>query len=447
MRRLILLTTIGIILGTSVLAQAVIPDTQASLGLRTGVSILSGDGTELSDPGVSAAFSFGYNFTRNLSFQFSAGYLTVKGDVHGRPYETKMIPLEISQMASLWPDGPVNPYLSAGIGAPYWWPSEQGSDTGKWDSIFTGRVGLQIPVSAKVCLDVGFKGSQYLTDGLDDVWSGSDNDFTSEGFIGLVYFIGAERDADGDGIPDRVDADPLRPEDFDGFQDEDGIPEYDNDGDGIPDDRDKAPNEPEDFDGFQDWDGVPDPDNDGDGIPDVRDKAPNDPEDLDGFQDQDGVPDPDNDGDGIPDDRDKCPDEPETFNDYQDEDGCPDEKPKPPEIKKKEKIILKGVNFESGSAKLTTGSYAVLDKVAKSLLAYPDIEIEIQGHTDSIGSRAINKRLSQKRAEAVVSYLVGRGVSPKRMRAVGYGEENPVADNKTIEGRAQNRRVEILRTK
>ena len=98
-------------------------------------------------------------------------------------------------------------------------------------------------------------------------------------------------DSDGDGIPDDVDQCPDMPEDKDGFQDEDGCPDFDNDNDGIYDAQDKCPNDPEDFDGFQDEDGCPDLDNDGDGIPDKLDKCPNTPEDIDGYQDDDGCPD------------------------------------------------------------------------------------------------------------------------------------------------------------
>ncbi len=102
---------------------------------------------------------------------------------------------------------------------------------------------------------------------------------------------GTRLDSDGDGIPDDVDQCPDVPEDKDGFQDEDGCPDYDNDNDGIFDAQDQCPNEPEDYDGFQDEDGCPDLDNDGDGIPDKLDKCPNTPEDIDGYQDDDGCPD------------------------------------------------------------------------------------------------------------------------------------------------------------
>ena len=122
-------------------------------------------------------------------------------------------------------------------------------------------------------------------------------------FLGFIFepSIG---DRDGDGIKDDVDKCPDDPEDFDGFQDEDGCPDPDNDNDGIPDVDDRCPNVPEDRDGDQDEDGCPegsDGDRDGDGIPDRSDKCPDQPEDRDGFQDADGCPDPDNDKDGIPD--------------------------------------------------------------------------------------------------------------------------------------------------
>lgn len=143
--------------------------------------------------------------------------------------------------------------------------------------------------------------------------------------ISYPLFLGT-RDRDGDGIPDKRDGCVNRPEDRDGFQDEDGCPDYDNDGDGIPDREDLAPNEPEDYDGFEDQDGIPDLDNDGDGIPDTRDACPNEAEDYNGFLDKDGCPDGvhDLDGDGIPDSKDICPKEAEDLDGFEDEDGCPD---------------------------------------------------------------------------------------------------------------------------
>jgi len=214
----------------------------------------------------------------------------------------------------------------------------------------------------------------------------------------------------------------------------------DRDGDGILDDIDQCPDVAEDRDGFEDEDGCPDFDNDGDGISDNNDQCPDDPEDLDGFQDEDGCPDKDNDMDGILDPQDNCPNNPETVNGYKDQDGCPDEKPK--EIK--QSFILKGVNFKTASAELLEESYYVLENVFNSLEAYPNIRVEIAGHTDSQGSDSYNLALSRDRARSVMSYLVMRGIAQERLEANGYGETRPLADNNTEEGRYLNRRVEVV---
>nr|MBN1165362.1 OmpA family protein [Candidatus Krumholzibacteriota bacterium] len=157
------------------------------------------------------------------------------------------------------------------------------------------------------------------------------------------------------------------------------------------------------------------------------------------FQDEDGCPDLDNDLDGILDADDQCPNEPETFNGYMDEDGCPDERPL------EEKFILRGVTFESGSASLTPDSYAILDRVVKSLMAYPEVRIEIRGYTDSVGSWESNLRLSQRRADAVKQYLINSGIMADRILSRGYGEADPIAPNTTAAGRAENRRIEFHR--
>ncbi len=251
------------------------------------------------------------------------------------------------------------------------------------------------------------------------------------------------KDRDGDGLTDDIDQCPDDPEDKDGFQDEDGCPDPDNDQDGIPDVRDKCPDDPEDADGFEDEDGCPDPDNDRDGIPDVRDKCPNEPEDPDGFQDDDGCPDPDNDQDGIPDVRDKCPNDPETINGFEDEDGCPDKQPLA-KVEGGKIVILQKVYFDTAKARIQERSYPVLLEVARVLKENPDIiKLRIEGYTDSRGSAAYNRRLSQRRAEAVRKFLIQQGIDPKRLVAKGYGEDKPIASNDTPEGRAQNRRVEF----
>jgi outer membrane protein OmpA-like peptidoglycan-associated protein len=290
--------------------------------------------------------------------------------------------------------------------------------------------------------------------------------------IGWAGYV-IPQDADEDGIRDGEDRCPNDPEDLDGFEDADGCPDNDNDRDGVVDLKDKCPNDAEDLDGFDDEDGCPDYDNDKDLVPDTSDQCPQVPEDLDDFEDKDGCPDPDNDQDGIPDSADHCLTMPEDKDGFQDNDGCPDTdndldgvpdsidrcpdvqgdadnngcpkgKAKAKEIQRG-RVILRGVNFMSGSAVLTGDSYVILDRVYESLVEWPEIKIEIRGHTDAVGNALSNKRLSRKRAETVRDYLISKGVSPDRLLADGMGEDEPIAENSTAEGRAMNRRVEMHR--
>ncbi|MDB4963710.1 MAG: OmpA/MotB domain protein [Myxococcales bacterium] len=260
-----------------------------------------------------------------------------------------------------------------------------------------------------------------------------------------------DNDPDKDGIIGDADKCPQEPEDMDGFEDDNGCPDADNDADGIADAADKCPMEPEDKDAFQDEDGCPDPDNDGDGVPDAADKCAMEPEDKDNFEDDDGCPDPDNDGDGVPDAQDKCASDPETKNGYQDEDGCPDEIPA--KIKAFTGVI-QGINFRTNTADLSPISFRTLDKAVAVLVEFPELRLEVQGHTDDQpikkgGKFADNLELSKARAEAVREYFIKKGVAENRLTATGFGDSAPVESPTGLKGgklnaaRAKNRRVEF----
>ncbi|HTV18442.1 MAG TPA: OmpA family protein [Polyangiaceae bacterium] len=107
-------------------------------------------------------------------------------------------------------------------------------------------------------------------------------------------------------------------------------------------------------------------------------------------------------------------------------------------------ISLSGVLFETGGNQLSAPAQSKLDTVAQALAAYPDRNIVIEGHTDAKGSDTTNQELSQRRADAVRTYLEARGVPAERMRSIGRGESDPIASNDTAEGRANNRRVEVI---
>ena len=110
------------------------------------------------------------------------------------------------------------------------------------------------------------------------------------------------------------------------------------------------------------------------------------------------------------------------------------------------RVTLRGVNFELGKAVLLPISREILQDVAQSLVANPTVTVEVAGHTDSTGSRAVNERLSLARAESVKAFLIENGVAADRMEVRGYASTQPVASNKTVSGRAENRRVELRRT-
>ncbi len=237
------------------------------------------------------------------------------------------------------------------------------------------------------------------------------------------------KDSDGDGIPDDIDRCPLDPEDFDGFQDEDGCPDPDNDGDGIVDKLDACPNTP----GPLSNRGCPVMDRDGDGIPDDQDKCPDQP----GPKENGGCPDADRDGDGVPDRLDKCPDQPGPA-----PDGCP-KKYTLVEVKKDRIVIKQQVHFQSARWKILPDSYRLLDQVVQVLRDYPKMRVAVEGHTDSIGGEASNMKLSQARAESVRAYIVDKGIDADRLEAVGYGLTKPIASNKSEKGRSLNRRTEF----
>jgi OOP family OmpA-OmpF porin len=249
-------------------------------------------------------------------------------------------------------------------------------------------------------------------------------------------------DRDGDGIIDEQDRCPDEPEDIDGNEDADGCPESeDTDHDGLDDIRDTCPLEPEDMDGFADEDGCPEPDNDLDRVIDGGDNCPTDPEDRDGFQDDDGCPEADNDVDTFPDVTDACPNEPGIA----EENGCP-RVYQDVEVTSEGIVIHQQIFFETNRAVIRPESFAILDTVARVMADFPDISIEVQGHTDSRGSDRSNLRLSEARAASVREYLTRAGVAASRLTSHGYGEAVPIESNSTPEGRAANRRVEFHRT-
>jgi outer membrane protein OmpA-like peptidoglycan-associated protein len=224
-------------------------------------------------------------------------------------------------------------------------------------------------------------------------------------------------DSDSDGINDNNDKCPT----VAGIAKYDGCPIPDTDKDGVNDEEDKCPSEA----GLVKYSGCPIPDTDKDGINDEEDKCPT----VAGLAKYAGCPVPDTDADSINDEEDKCP----TIAGVRENGGCP----------AIPKFNAADIQFITGSAKPTSKAVKELGDMLDYLNKYPEIKLTIEGHTDDVGKPESNQSLSQKRAEAVKAAIVKKGISEDRITAVGFGMDQPIADNKTAAGKAKNRRVEF----
>lgn len=205
------------------------------------------------------------------------------------------------------------------------------------------------------------------------------------------------------------------------------IEKTDRDGDGVPDLEDRCPDTP----GRPELHGCPD--TDGDGIPDPDDACPDEP----GPAENRGCPDRDADGDGVPDRLDRCPDVRGVP-----PDGCPRTYTLV-EVKRERIEIKQQVHFATAKSTVLPDSFPLLDQVTQVLGDYPGMRLAIEGHTDAVGGEAANRKLSQRRADAVRDYLVAKGVAASRLETAGFGPTRPVASNGTARGRALNRRTEF----
>jgi outer membrane protein OmpA-like peptidoglycan-associated protein len=275
-----------------------------------------------------------------------------------------------------------------------------------------------VPDAQDLCPTVaGIAGLNGCPDGDGD--GITDGDDACPTIAGTLAFQGCP-DTDGDGIADPDDECPEEA----GDAANNGCPVEDADGDGVPDAEDLCPNAA----GSVATGGCPD--RDGDGIADKDDKCP----DEAGTVSAGGCPDAD--GDGVVDSADKCPDSAGTSANN----GCP-------EITKEDKetldLAVQAVQFETGRATLKLTSNSILDQIVDMMNRYTDYKLAINGHTDSVGSSRTNQRLSEQRAKACNDYLISKGISAERIRFTGFGETQPIADNRYKAGREQNRRVEF----
>ena len=447
------------------------------LGLYAGQAILDEYNGLEPDDDLLYGGRLGSFITDTWSLEFSYQRLSTENDFGN---ELKLRSYRGNLLYNFAPGARLRPFLTAGLGY----------EKGDIDSANANGPGLNVGGGVRWLFSdhwgVRLDGRYVFTDVGGSVDEAQSN---LEATAGVVFAFGGgpPPDTDKDGVPDRKDACPgtplgatvdLRgcPHDADGDKvwdgldtcpdtpagcpvDEKGCP-LDSDGDGVIDCKDTCASTrkgckvdgsgcPTDADGDGVCDGLDTcegtakgctvddkgcpQDSDGDGVCDGLDKCEATAKGC--MVDASGCP-KDSDGDKVCDGLDKCPGTP--AGQAVDTVGCQalfaPEKPT---------LILEGVTFENDSAQLKPESAATLDSVAASLVASPDVRVEVEGHTDSTGSDAYNLKLSQKRAESVRDYLVSKGVPAARLEAKGYGESQPIAKNDSEQGRARNRRVEL----
>jgi OOP family OmpA-OmpF porin len=427
---------------------------QLTLSLRGGI-LMPDSGTlpELDNGGMAAGSVGILPWPR---FGFEATYAAAATSVTGGP-DARVNHVGLDALLHVLPGRRLDPYVGGG-----WAQLEYDPDKGETQSLNGWEVmgGVLFQLVPHVALR--FDARDVMVDqDADSKWL--HNPILTGGLH--VALGGQLRDSDGDGVPDRSDRCVDTP--AGAHVDASGCP-LDADADGVADGIDTCPDTPVgvrvdakgcplDSDGDGVFDGIdtcPDTpagasvdakgcsvDGDGDGVPDGVDRCPGTP--TGARVDAAGCP-LDSDGDGVFDGIDHCPDTGPGLR--VDMEGCPIVvNEKETQLLDTGMLRLDNVQFETGKASLRPEAHAVLDEVGSILTQWPQLEIEIGGHTDSRGATQANLALSQKRAQAVLDYLQSKfpGLQPGQYTAVGYGESAPIADNATSDGRARNRRVEF----
>jgi len=379
--------------------------------------------------------ALGYNLTDRLGWELSLGYIEAEaktGDIDN--VDGYLAHLDL--LYHFRPDKAFVPFVEGGLGAVSYRPGSTSNDENALINLgvgfkyfFLDNVALRADVRGLLDIDTGDSSREHDTYKNVAMTGGLTFQFGGEEKMVEPVVIPVS-DSDGDGVNDDRDRCPgtLRGVPVDA----DGCPQ-DSDGDGVADYLDRCPRTPAGT--AVDADGcplAPPADDDGDGVVNTADKCPNTPAGM--SVNSYGCP-KDADKDGVFDDKDECPDTPEGTE--VGPDGCP--LPTEPES------LTLQFNFPTDSARIQPEFEGQLAAAADFIEAHPGTHVTIEGHTDSIGSAAYNQQLSQRRADSVRDYLIENfGIEGDRLKAIGYGEERPMAENNTPEGRIMNRRVVIL---
>lgn len=481
----------GLLLLALVISPAKAVDLEARYvpGIEGGIFWPAGTDQDF-DAGDNRGLSFKYGLTDRVSIgalsKVNYAWGTEKDTFE---YKYRNIVLEAVLYYYFYPDNErVSPFICGGGGVSYWkykdkdgfqvnserfevWNREDSSVFGLHDQEITIMfgAGLEYSPHENIGITLGAR-YHYLTRLLTDLTGPKDIVGSDPGqldiprgipelFCGVSYYLGRGKDEDKDGIKDKLDQCPDTPEGA--LVDEFGCP-MDQDRDGVYDGLDSCAGTPEGamvdaygcpidsdkdgvYDGIDKCDDTPEGvevdsrgcpvDTDKDGVPDYLDQEKDTPSGAKVDENGVGI---DSDLDGVYDGLDNCPNTPMGIE--VDKVGCPLVKPI------EEKIVLHMI-YPPGGIAIDVIKHSTLDDLAERLQIYKNVEIEVQGYTDSYGSPQANKVISQRRADQVKKYLVAKGVEEERITAKGYGATNFIADNDTEDGREQNRRIEIVKIK
>jgi len=437
MKKNVMLTVVIMLMAIVTTARAEVTAGSVSVTPFGGVYVFEGN----QDLNTSAVYGLraGYNFTKHLGVEgfFSYTQTEIQDESQWKPWQD-ICNYGIEGLYHFMPEGRFVPFIAIGLGGinysegktytynPYFGPKPYG-DRFKSDQFAVDYgAGLKVFLTDNIALRADVR--HILP--LNSNWNNPDyvhNDFMAT--LGVNFAFGGEKKA----VAAKTEEPPPPPVKA---EEPPPPPPADSDNDGVPDNLDKCPGTPAGV--AVDKDGCP-VDSDKDGVPDYLDKCPDTPAGV--AVDKDGCP-VDSDKDGVPDYLDKCPGTPAGV--AVDKDGCP----KKEEVVAKPVIIEKGrqtlnVKFDFDKSTIKKGYYKDINDLAKVMKTYPDLKVVIEGHTDNVGDAAYNKKLSRKRADAVKKYMVKKaGINAKRVTAKGFGEDKPIASNKTKKGRLKNRRVE-----
>jgi outer membrane protein OmpA-like peptidoglycan-associated protein len=377
------------------------------------------------------------SYTRFLNDTLSSSTIKFSFPNHNADQRWQVLSLDLGTQVILDRSSRLAPYARGTIGAAFWnvkyldgepvqVSSESGAPTdfSAQEVVLRGALGLTYQVSPPVGLSVELEGAYFTGLGAD--FSAATDEARSRGVATILFKISYDL-AVSSGDVRITDASPAVVPPAAATQ----LAPSDLDSDGVPDLVDDCPGTPKAALGWVDVLGCP-VDSDHDGVPDYLDRCPRSathwPVDSSGCV-------PDEDSDGIPDVADSCAATPAGTR--VDSAGCPDY----PALTGT--VVLR-FDYPSGGTQLDADAQAQLRKWVPHLLYHPRVPIQICGYTDNIGAIESNLALSQKRALVVKEFLVAEGVPAAQLVAVGRGESNHVASNETREGRAQNRRIELI---